>query len=49
MQVTVEGLETAEQVERMRGIDIDYAQGFYFAAPLPASVIPSVVEGPGRR
>jgi diguanylate cyclase (GGDEF)-like protein/PAS domain S-box-containing protein len=35
MQVTVEGLETAEQVERMRGIDIDYAQGFYFSEPLP--------------
>ncbi len=35
MQVTVEGLETAEQVERMRGLDIDFAQGFFFAAPMP--------------
>ena len=39
MQVTVEGLETAEQVERMRGLDIDYAQGFYFSEPLPPEKI----------
>jgi diguanylate cyclase (GGDEF)-like protein/PAS domain S-box-containing protein len=35
MDVTVEGLETAEHVERMRGLGIQYAQGFYFARPLP--------------
>jgi diguanylate cyclase (GGDEF)-like protein/PAS domain S-box-containing protein len=35
MTVTVEGLETAEQVARMRGLGISYAQGFYFAPPLP--------------
>jgi diguanylate cyclase (GGDEF)-like protein/PAS domain S-box-containing protein len=35
MDVTVEGLETAEHVERMRGLGITYAQGFYFAQPLP--------------
>jgi diguanylate cyclase (GGDEF)-like protein/PAS domain S-box-containing protein len=34
MRVTVEGLETAEQVERMRTLGVDYAQGFYFARPL---------------
>jgi len=41
MQVTVEGLETAEQVERMRGIDIDYAQGFYFSEPMSANELPA--------
>jgi EAL domain-containing protein (putative c-di-GMP-specific phosphodiesterase class I) len=35
MTVTVEGLETAEQVDRMRGLGISYAQGFHFAPPLP--------------
>ncbi|HUQ81543.1 MAG TPA: EAL domain-containing protein, partial [Gemmatimonadaceae bacterium] len=35
LQVTVEGLETAAQTERMRSLNLDYAQGFYFAAPLP--------------
>ena len=34
MSVTIEGLETAEQAERMRDLDVDYAQGFYFARPL---------------
>jgi diguanylate cyclase (GGDEF)-like protein/PAS domain S-box-containing protein len=35
MKVTVEGMETSEQVERMRGLEIDFAQGFYFSRPLP--------------
>jgi diguanylate cyclase (GGDEF)-like protein/PAS domain S-box-containing protein len=36
MSVTVEGLETADQVDRMRHLGVDYAQGFYFAKPLDA-------------
>jgi EAL domain-containing protein (putative c-di-GMP-specific phosphodiesterase class I) len=35
MDVTVEGIETAEHADRMRGLDICYAQGFFFAKPLP--------------
>jgi len=35
MQVTVEGLETTEQAARMRDLAVDFAQGFYFARPLP--------------
>jgi diguanylate cyclase (GGDEF)-like protein/PAS domain S-box-containing protein len=38
MQVTVEGLETAEQVERMRTLGVDFAQGFYFARPMADAV-----------
>jgi diguanylate cyclase (GGDEF)-like protein/PAS domain S-box-containing protein len=36
MDVTVEGLESASQVERMRALGIDYAQGFYFSPPVDA-------------
>lgn len=35
MEVVVEGLETADHAERMRGLGITYAQGFYFAGPMP--------------
>jgi diguanylate cyclase (GGDEF)-like protein/PAS domain S-box-containing protein len=37
MAVTVEGLESAGQVQRMRDLGIDYAQGFYFSAPVDAA------------
>jgi diguanylate cyclase (GGDEF)-like protein/PAS domain S-box-containing protein len=36
MDVTVEGLESADQVKRMRDLGIDYAQGFYFSPPVDA-------------
>jgi diguanylate cyclase (GGDEF)-like protein/PAS domain S-box-containing protein len=36
MDVTVEGLESEDQVERMRALGIDYAQGFYFSKPVDA-------------
>jgi EAL domain-containing protein (putative c-di-GMP-specific phosphodiesterase class I) len=36
MDVTVEGLESADQVQRMRDLGIDYAQGFYFSPPVDA-------------
>ena len=35
MKVTVEGIETADQAHRMRQLEVDYAQGFHFAQPLP--------------
>jgi diguanylate cyclase (GGDEF)-like protein/PAS domain S-box-containing protein len=35
MDVIVEGLETSEHADRMRGLGIVFAQGFYFARPLP--------------
>jgi EAL domain-containing protein (putative c-di-GMP-specific phosphodiesterase class I) len=39
LSATAEGVETAEQVERLRSLDCDVAQGFYFAHPEPASRI----------
>ena len=37
MEVIVEGIETAEHAERMRTLGIAFAQGFYFARPVPPS------------
>jgi EAL domain-containing protein (putative c-di-GMP-specific phosphodiesterase class I) len=39
MQVTVEGLETADQTARMRDLDVDFGQGFYFARPLTPELL----------
>jgi diguanylate cyclase (GGDEF)-like protein/PAS domain S-box-containing protein len=44
MEVTVEGLESAQQVERMRTLGIDYAQGFYFSRPVDAASATMLLE-----
>ncbi len=36
MQVTVEGIETPEQLQRVIALGCDYAQGYLLAKPLPA-------------
>ena len=43
MEVTVEGLETREQVDRMRELGIDRAQGFYFSRPVPPEEAVSLI------
>jgi len=35
LKLVAEGVETAEQVERLRGMDCDYIQGYYYSRPLP--------------
>ena len=45
MQVTVEGLETAEQYGRMRALGVDYGQGFFFAAPLAVEEATAMLKG----
>ena len=35
MHVTAEGVERAEQVDRLRALGCDSAQGYYFSAPVP--------------
>jgi diguanylate cyclase (GGDEF)-like protein len=39
MRVTVEGVETANQVDFLYDADADQVQGFYFGKPVPASEI----------
>ncbi|MDY3249005.1 MAG: EAL domain-containing protein, partial [Candidatus Choladocola sp.] len=37
LSVVAEGVETREQLERLREIGCDYVQGYYFAKPMPAA------------
>jgi len=39
MEVLAEGIETAEQLSRLRGIDCRLGQGFYFSQALPADEV----------
>ena len=39
MRVTVEGVETAQQVDFLYDADADQVQGFYFGQPVPASEV----------
>lgn len=34
-QILVEGVETKEQVDMLRELDVDYLQGYYFSKPIP--------------
>lgn len=37
LSVVAEGVETREQLERLRDIGCDYVQGYYFAKPMPVT------------
>jgi EAL domain-containing protein (putative c-di-GMP-specific phosphodiesterase class I) len=43
MRVTAEGVETAEQLERMRKTGCDEAQGYFFSRSVRASEVPAVL------
>jgi diguanylate cyclase (GGDEF)-like protein len=44
MQTIVEGIETKEQLEKLRELGCDTGQGFYFAKPLPLAQAQQLVE-----
>lgn len=35
--VVAEGVETEEQKERLKSVDCDYAQGYYYSRPVPVN------------
>ena len=45
LDVVAEGVETREQLERLRAIGCDYAQGYYFSKPMPCKDITQLVKG----
>ncbi len=45
MDVTAEGIETAEQLAKVRGVKCDWGQGFYFFRPMPADRLTAILRG----
>jgi EAL domain-containing protein (putative c-di-GMP-specific phosphodiesterase class I) len=43
LQVVAEGVETAEQAERLHVLGYEFAQGFHFARPMTSDDIESLV------
>jgi EAL domain-containing protein (putative c-di-GMP-specific phosphodiesterase class I) len=49
MNVTAEGVETAEDFERMRDLGVDTIQGYLFGKPLSYDRANQMVVGMGTR
>jgi diguanylate cyclase (GGDEF)-like protein/PAS domain S-box-containing protein len=49
LKVVAEGVETAEQLERLKDLKCDLVQGFYFSEPLAGEEIQSFLTGDHRR
>ncbi|MBV9283570.1 MAG: EAL domain-containing protein, partial [Acidimicrobiia bacterium] len=45
LSVVAEGVETDEQLARLRELGCELAQGFYFAAPVPPSALDTLGSG----
>jgi EAL domain-containing protein (putative c-di-GMP-specific phosphodiesterase class I) len=47
LAVIAEGVERGEQLEVLRSLGVDQAQGHLFSPPAPAETITTLLEGPG--
>jgi EAL domain-containing protein (putative c-di-GMP-specific phosphodiesterase class I) len=43
LRITVEGVETAAQLEFVRGVKCDQVQGFYFSRPVPVDEVAALI------
>ena len=48
LEVVAEGVETEEQLRRLREMGCDLAQGYYYAEPLPSEEVERVLASPGQ-
>jgi diguanylate cyclase (GGDEF)-like protein/PAS domain S-box-containing protein len=44
LRVIAEGVETAEQVEQLRKMECEVAQGYYFSEPLPSEAVSALLQ-----
>jgi EAL domain-containing protein (putative c-di-GMP-specific phosphodiesterase class I) len=44
LQVVAEGVETLSQLEMLRSIGCDAAQGYFFSKPVPADAVKALVD-----
>jgi EAL domain-containing protein (putative c-di-GMP-specific phosphodiesterase class I) len=49
LRVVAEGVETAGEFEKLRSLSCDLGQGYYFAHPLPAKAVPSLLARSSTR
>jgi EAL domain-containing protein (putative c-di-GMP-specific phosphodiesterase class I) len=47
LKVVAEGIETPEQVEYLRALGCEYAQGYFYSRPLPSATIIEYLERSG--